>query len=86
MSSEGDAVHRQLSPSLAFILALVMCEASLREAFAGALTLDMLCLRLLIALVGSYAAIRLVNRIIAGYAGGLEASAPEQAPVEERAA
>ncbi len=59
---------RHLSPKLAIVIALVMCAPSLRDTMSGALVLDALGLRLLLALGVSYAGITFINHLLAGYA------------------
>ena len=62
------AVNSHLSPSLALLAALAMCLPSVFKALDGAVTIDSLCLRLLMALVASYVGLRIINAVIAGYA------------------
>jgi len=62
------AVNRHLSPSLALVAAIAMCLPSLFKAVDGSVTIDSLCLRLLMALVASYVGLRIINAVIAGYA------------------
>ncbi len=49
-------------------LAVLMCLPSIMSALSGALTIDELCLRLAVAFVMSYAGVRLITRLIIGYA------------------
>jgi len=69
-----------LSPSLALVAALAMCLPSVLKAVNGAVTIDALCLRLLLALVASYAGIRVINAVIAGYAAPRPAPAASEIP------
>jgi hypothetical protein len=57
-------VQRQLI----VVLALLMCAPSIMGALSGTLTIDALCLRLAAAFVISYAGVRLITRLIIGYA------------------
>jgi hypothetical protein len=59
-------VQRQLI----IALALLISAPSIAAALSGALTIDALCLRLAVAVVFSYAGVRLVTRLIIGYASG----------------
>jgi len=72
------AVNRHLSPSLALVAALAMCLPSLFKAVGGSVTIDSLCLRLLLALVASYAGLRVINAVIAGYGAPRPAPAPSE--------
>ena len=47
-------MNRYLSPSLALVPALAMCLPSVLKAMGGSVTIDSLCLRLLLAPVASY--------------------------------
>jgi hypothetical protein len=62
------------------VLALLMCAPSIMAAMSGQLTVDALCLRLGLAMVISYAGVRLVTRLIIGYASSPRLPAP---PAEE---
>ena len=53
---------------LIIVLALVMCAPSIMAAMSGGLSVDALCLRLAIGFVVSYAGVRLITRLIIGYA------------------
>jgi hypothetical protein len=57
-------VQRQLI----IVLALVMCGQSILAALSGNLSIDALCLRLAIAVLVSFAGVRLITRLIIGYA------------------
>jgi len=58
------------------VLALLMCAPSIMAAMSGQLTVDALCLRLALAMVISYAGVRLVTRLIIGYASSSRLAAP----------
>ena len=58
------------------VLALLMCAPSIMAAMSGQLTVDALCLRLALAMVISYAGVRLVTRLIIGYASSSRLPAP----------
>ena len=66
---------------LIIVLALLMCAPSIMAALSGSLPVDALCLRLAIAFVVSYAGVRLMTRLILGYAA---TSSRWQAPAEEK--
>jgi hypothetical protein len=70
-------VHRHLSPSIALLLALVMCAPSLRDAYTGAVTLDTLLVRIILALGVGWIAVAVVNRVVTGYAPQAPAPVPE---------
>ena len=53
---------------LIVVLALVMCAPSIMAALSGQLSIGSLCVRLALAMVISYAGVRLVTRLIIGYA------------------
>jgi hypothetical protein len=53
---------------LIIVLALAMCAPSIASALSGALTIDALCLRLVLAVILSYVGVRLITRLIIGYA------------------
>ena len=72
------AVNRHLSPSLALLAALGMCLPSVFKALDGAVTIDSLCLRLLMALVASYVGVRIINAVITGYAAPRPARAASE--------
>jgi uncharacterized membrane protein YfcA len=57
-------VQRQLI----VVLALLMCAPSIMGALSGTLTIDALCARLAVAFVVSYVGVRMITRLIIGYA------------------
>jgi len=57
-------VQRQLI----LVLALVMCGPSILAALSGELSIDALCFRLALAVLVSYAGVRLITRLIISYA------------------
>ncbi len=65
---------------LIIVLALLMCGPSIVAGLSGQLSVDALCLRLVLALLVSYAGVRLVTRLIIGYASSprLEPSAKDE--------
>ena len=72
-------LDRRASPTLIAACTLLMNIPSIKAALSGALTIDTLCLRLGLAVVGSYIGVRMITRIIAGYA-----ASPRYAPTPER--
>ena len=63
-------MQRRASPSLIVACALLMSSPSILAALHGALTIDTLCLRLSLAFVASYIGVRMLTRLISGYAAG----------------
>lgn len=53
---------------LIIVLALLMCAPSIMGALSGTLTIDALCARLAVAFVVSYLGVRMITRLIIGYA------------------
>jgi len=69
-------VQRQLI----VVLALLMCAPSIMGALSGTLTIDALCARLAVAFVVSYVGVRMITRLIIGYAAS---SSRRAAPLVE---
>ena len=68
------------NPSLIISLALLMSAPSILDAISGALAIDTLCVRLAMAFVVAYVGVRLITRVIHGYAAAPRAVRRE--PIE----
>ena len=72
---------RHVSPSLTLLAALAMGGPSIAGALQGSVSIDALCVRLVLAVLVSYVGLRGLNRLIAGYAApppkAVEAPEPE---------
>jgi hypothetical protein len=72
------APRRHLGATPVIAVAMAMCAPSIWGALNDAVTIDTLLLRLLLALAVSWAAVRAVDRVITGYAGGHHRAHPDR--------
>jgi len=61
-------MRHRANPSLIIALALLMSAPSIEAAISGTLAIDTLCIRLAMAVVVAYAGVRIITRVILGYA------------------
>jgi hypothetical protein len=61
-------VRHRANPTLIIALALLMSAPSIEAAISGALAIDTLCVRLAMAVVVAYVGVRVITRVIHGYA------------------
>jgi hypothetical protein len=71
-------VRHRANPSLIISLALLMSAPSIESAISGALPIDTLCVRLAMAVVVAYVGVRVITRVILGYAATPRAIRHEQ--------
>ena len=61
-------MRHRANPTLIIALALLMSAPSIEAAISGALATDTLCVRLAMAVVVAYVGVRVITRVILGYA------------------
>ena len=72
-------MRHRANPSLIISLALLMSAPSIEAAISGTLPIDTLCVRLGMAVVVAYVGVRVITRVILGYASAPRALRREQA-------